>query len=938
MKGKKTIFALTAGVLAVVSLAGCGKKKDDKPAVKDEVTGISFAQANYTVAPGGSVQVAAVVTGTGNYDATVTYSIPDTATNFSIEGNVVTAKPGLESVGKSVIVTAVANGDKTKTATTTVKTYELANGYADYSDVDATEKAKILGALEKYAVDTHLTGLTIMGNGGYVMYDTGITKGTNNYIPGYGFGILGEGRITSPLTGPSVQQKYNMYYHTASTVDPQYLLYMNSKESQVGTFSGYLNATYFDTEMNRTKDGYNWVGDLAKVNRPIPLNLDESTGKATKYKFPVKVGAEIQYSTKSQVERFKKYDGRNVALEDYITPYQIYYTQQYGLVRSTENLTKAASLKGTKDYYTASKDGFNQAAWDNVGIKAYVDETDGLSYLEFEFNYACTPFFAMTYLTGSMFAPVPKDFILECAGAGNTDLAAGVAAWGSNDKDGNEVPSDRWLSTGPWVIAEWNIDENVIFEKNTRYADRGRFQIAGIHYAIIPGAAEDNELLFKEFLAGNLSAAGIPSTQLAQYKNDPRTTTTSSDSNFKLNLNTCSPELWEEMFGPNGTIAKNTSAWDVKPIMSNKAFLDGMSYSLDRVSFCDKIGRVATCEYFSDDYLIDPENGISYNSTQAHKDAMAGMLEGTDGFGYSLELAKKCFKQASEELVRNGDAEVDETIHIELCWMYESDIDEYAQIPQNIEDAFNACGGPLKLKIDVIAVSNPYDVYYNKLMIGKFDIAFGAISGDPYDPLDFFEVLKSDNSSGYTLNWGVDTNEVDGSIIYDGKVWSFDALWEAGMKGGIAKDGQAVSLVELQDYEVERAANGDLVVYLWANFTYVDDKNYARLSGICLYAALTDPTVDYSELYITVADKEHCRFDEKEGCWVFTFDADLIAEWLKIYTPQDKLERQGFDLYLDYVINGKEYDKYYELDEAGTVGCYYTSFWQNKVIPEIPQP
>ena len=72
---------------------------------------------------------------------------------------------------------------------------------------------------------------------------------------------------------------------------------------------------------------------------------------------------------------------------------------------------------------------------------------------------------------------------------------------------------------------------------------------------------------------------------------------------------------------------------------------------------------------------------------------------------------------------------------------------------------------------------------------GMFDLGFGSISGMTSDPLGFMEVLKSDNSSGFTLNYGMDTSTIaeDGSnaIIYDGKTWSFDGLWAAAKTGAI---------------------------------------------------------------------------------------------------------------------------------------------------------
>ena len=183
-----------------------------------------------------------------------------------------------------------------------------------YSDYD--ERTKILGKLEKYAVENKLTGLTLYGDGGYVMYDTTVVKGSNTYVPGYGFGVLAEGELSGDLYGES-NPAYKRYYHSYETDDPGKINYMNDKGSVVGDLIAYTNASYFDTQMNETKDGYDWVGDLATVNRPIAVNVDESTGYAATYRFPVKVGADLKYTTLS--EKYAKYNNREVALEDYIT-------------------------------------------------------------------------------------------------------------------------------------------------------------------------------------------------------------------------------------------------------------------------------------------------------------------------------------------------------------------------------------------------------------------------------------------------------------------------------------------------------------------------------------------------------------------------------------------------------------------------------------------
>ena len=61
-----------------------------------------------------------------------------------------------------------------------------------------------------------------------------------------------------------------------------------------------------------------------------------------------------------------------------------------------------------------------------------------------------------------------------------------------------------------------------------------------------------------------------------------------------------------------------------------------------------------------------------------------------------------------------------------------------------------------------------------------------GISGNTLNPLNFMEVLKSDNSSGFTLNWGPSTNDPDyDTITWDDQEFTYDALWKAADTGAI---------------------------------------------------------------------------------------------------------------------------------------------------------
>ena len=746
-----------------------------------------------------------------------------------------------------------------------------ANGVYSYVYEDNAERANILGKLEKYAVENNLAGLTLYQSGGYVMYDKSVKKGTNNYIVGYGFGILSEGEITSDMATES-NSDWKRYYHSYQSSDDNTIAYMNSQGSSVGDNQAYVAASYYDTKMNEFGDGYEWSNCLA-TERPQAVNMNPTTKRATTFKFHVKTGSKLKYNTLST--KYSKYNNREVTIEDYITPYKIYYTKSYGLLRSSENLSGSGSIAGAADYYNASANAFNEDAWKNIGIKSGKD-SDG-DYLQFTFNQACTSFYAMYYLSSSMFAPVPAEFITEIGGG---DFATGVAQWGNFSSDKTLTPGDNWLSTGPYTIEKWDSGQQIVFKKNPNYDDDNgkRYKIKGIHVNILPAAATDKHAVINEFLAGKLHASNIPTDMLDQYKSDERTTKTNGGSTFKLNTNTCTQEYWHELFGTDG----KDDAWECEPAMSNKNFIAGLNYAINRKEIADKAGANPSGDYFGDAYLSDPENGVTYNSTQAHKDAVASMRTGTDEYGYSYSLAQASFKKASEELIAAGKYKKDDTIKVQVAWMYSYQEDEeHAWVKDYWEKAFNSCGGGLKLEIDFWAGSTSYMEVYNKMMAGEFDIGFGSISGNSYDPLNFIEVLKSDNSSGYTLNWGVDTNVCDGTLVYDNKEWSFDALWTAADQGAYVVDGVNSPMCSFGSASrATKNTDGSWSITVPCMLADVEGAK-VELTGAVAFGYVGDELKTYKELDIDADDIDLA--DDKASVTVrissdiLTYFADFIA-------------------------------------------------------------
>ena len=411
MKSNKKLLLLVTSLFSLSVLTGCFNRNksssnddgDDSAQVEPKVLSLKLYAGDDLIVKGKTLALAAVVETQGSASKLANFASSDPSVATVDDSGVVTGV----KVGE-VTITATAKDDASKKDSLKLNVVDptLADGAYSYAYASGEERTEILGKLEKFAVESKLTGLTLYGDGGYVLYNPSVVKGTNNYVPGFGFGILSSGSLNADLEGET-NANWKRYYHTFETSDPQNLNYMDDKGAVVGDLIGYVSAGYYTTYLNAEGNGYDWVGDLATNDRPIPIDQNPDTGMASKYKIPVKVGSQLKYSTLSS--KYASFNNREVALEDYITPYKIYYTKAYGLARSAENLTGSSSIKGSSAYYEKSEEGFNAEAWANIGIGTLVE--GGQSFITFEFNQACTPFYAMYYLSSSMFAPVPEDFI-----------------------------------------------------------------------------------------------------------------------------------------------------------------------------------------------------------------------------------------------------------------------------------------------------------------------------------------------------------------------------------------------------------------------------------------------------------------------------------------------------------------------------------------------
>ena len=925
MQNTKKILAYLLALIMVLAMVACtGSKTPDKPDKPDENPTVAPVD-NPTDAPEVTPEPVVMADWDGayierdDYKAYIKHDLDFLyATIVDQLGDSAAAVEAAKEAGMQAIDIA-GTVEEVRTAyadafKAILDAIPLEDGLVTYKKLSNTERTEILGILERYAVTTGITGISLFENGGYVMYNPRITLGTENYIVGYGFGLLPEGNITAPLEYET-NDAWKMYYHTYEANDPGTLNYLNDQGAQVGDLYGYQAASFFTNFMNETKDGYDWVPELAK-EKPVPVNDEDGDGTATTWRFEVRTGETdgLKYKTGSQMEDRKAFDDRPVALEDYEYAFKLLLTQANGLYRGSELAnTKSGAIAGAKDFYNGTADGYNDELWQNVGIKTY--QEDGKNYFEVTFTEEQTQFYCMYYIATSLYMPVPEEFV---------NLVTVQNYLGFN-KTATETPVDNALTVGPYYVENYTSDQQIVYAKNPNYvfADT-KYAIPGIHVKIFTAAESDPTAAFNEFLAEHFDSAGIPQDYLNEYRNDPRTRSTTGDSNFKLNVNATNEETWEYLFGEEGVVIQTPKEeyWPVNPALGNSHFVKALSLSIDRLSFANARGNIPSVDYLASNYMIDPENGISYAVTDAHKKAVEGLLEDTDGYGFSLELAREYFRVALTELEKDGaytpgTKENPTVINVEIAWMRPTQEEQYHnEIKNFMETAFNdesVCGGVYQLSVNFWVGNEWSDVYYNKMMKGQFDIGFGSISGNSLDPIGFVSVLSSDQdiSGSFTLNWGVDTNDPDAyPIVYEGKRWSFDALYNAVNSQAIVSAGQNKADLTIDYTPLVKNDDGSYTGVFTITSTLPDITTITVTDiACCNYERYYNGDGTYDETSLAEIEGAMQIDDQGNGVIVVTFTvpAELAADYATgSGTSAEPQGSTGFDIYYNKVFNGQE--------------------------------
>ncbi len=660
-----------------------------------------------------------------------------------------------------------------------------ADGYADFSELDWKEKSKILYSLEKYSMENFTGGIPLYDDASFEQFSKRITLPSTKYQTNYGFGT-GYGTIDPAgdmYDGPISEAKseWKSYFHGYTNTDSGTFNGWDSTGSDVTDRMSMITSGYFGVKANAANTSYSWVGSLSKTDAPIMLDasgnvVDNPSEDQTSQFWRVKLhyGKGYTYHT-SSTSKYKKYDGREVALEDYLTPFKAMLNNR--LTRFAELVSDTSGFQGAMEYvYNTSA---HSKDWKESGVGIQINEEEGA--LDFTFIQPKSKSFARTSLSSGLYSPIPQEFLDDIGGAKNY----GTYVTSSNGSYTDVF--DNILSFGPYVPEYWQKGKQLVFKRNADYFEASDYHFAGYSEVVFEGEKAD-EQAYQAFLKNELDEVTIPVSQLKNHKNDERVYRTEGSTIIKLNLNTTTSEEWEKLFGVNGTVYKHgeKNYWDTKPIMSNEYFLTGLYFSINRKELADAAGRNPAMAYLSNAYMLDPSGTQSYRDSIYGKSVIRPYQEASNNeYCYSADLAQKYFKRAGDQLIKNGDYERGEKITILGLYRYQTTIDNLGNyIKSYVEDNFNKAnkesGLTLELKLEV--AGSQYTDAYTKMDHGEFDFAEGAISGNVLNPLDFMSTISSTKSlnQGFCLNWGSPTDEMSNHpAIYQGMRYSFDALWSA---------------------------------------------------------------------------------------------------------------------------------------------------------------
>ena len=721
---------------------------------------------------------------------------------------------------ETTTTTTATTAPTTTTTTTTTAPTEVsgATGYFNFKYSDSEIKLSLLGAVERYLISKNVS-IPMFNNSGAVLYSSRVDLLSDTYVY-----LMGYGTLYSTLTAPDVGTTDVYTYRTSATASPTTLnplAYAGSPDSDVLSLAlGSLYGFYF----NDTNDGYVLRPSMATETELVDGEVDETSGKVMASTFKVTIRDDMFFYDKNGVKLDADPDEAGVNAMDAADFLYTFKETLDPLLKQRRYNVFTATLKvvNASEYYAGTVTDFAEVGFSAVEGDPYsftVELVNPLTEWDFMYNFG-----------SFIISPVYRPLWEQCKAADGKSTT-----YGSNE--------DLFASHGAFILTNWEADKIVELEANPAYFEADLYHYT--NYRITRVVDANAALLL--FENGELDVVGIPAANYDTYKDNPGLKKVPGATVFRASVNTMTQEVYDELVASGKLVA----GWTLKPILQVAQFREALYFAVDRYELAVTVAKTSTPDqtYISSAYAADPLTGEIYRNSEAGIAVLDGL--NADSFGYNTAKAKILYQTALDVLVSQGKLNLATPTVINLEYATFTGATQLAignALKAQLEDTFNDLDAAydnisFTLTVNQIASSNGMGVYYDKQMIGHFDLAISGISGGTLDPWGLLDVWCSDNRGGLFLVWGFDSAVVD--IVWDEKIWSYDALAMAATTGVYVIDGNEVTEDEYNAYE----AGNDVEFAIFQAIADLDvaygkyDPLYFSEANLDLYDAAYDAAV-----------------------------------------------------------------------------------------------
>ncbi|SHH78135.1 oligopeptide transport system substrate-binding protein [Clostridium collagenovorans DSM 3089] len=271
--------------------------------------------------------------------------------------------------------------------------------------------------------------------------------------------------------------------------------------------------------------------------------------------------------------------------------------------------------------------------------------------------------------------------------------------------------ADMTMSNGPYILKEWKHNGNLTYEKNPNYWDKDHVYLEKITKHIIQDSNSGMQALFN----GEVDRGGVSK-----------------------------PE-WVEKFDASGNFdIKKTPGYNVETLIFNPK--TGPASNL-------KIRKAFATSFDRDQYGKDMANGNNIPGYQFIPDNVT-----IEGKSFQEEAGKPQYTKKLVEEVKDPKALLiegmkeaglgDDPSKLEISIHMRGDNEFCKKQGEWFQNKWKE-----KLGVNVNVVTSQYQIMYEKMKNGEFDIAVGGWSADFDDPSNFIDIYNSDGGYYSYLGW-----------------------------------------------------------------------------------------------------------------------------------------------------------------------------------------